>query len=113
MFTLFIVIVLKIYFTVHLYNYVLFQLYYHSAADSETIFDYIPKEIMPIEIGGSGQTLQNLNGWSIISLVIKIHTAILNCFLYSIRWYIWQSQGNEKMVLRRRKIQSRWTKTSG
>jgi len=41
-------------------------LYYHSAADSETIFDYIPKEIMPIEIGGSGQTLQNLSGGSII-----------------------------------------------
>ncbi|XP_060865337.1 alpha-tocopherol transfer protein-like [Metopolophium dirhodum] len=37
------------------------KLYYHSAADSETIFDYIPKEIMPIEIGGSGQTLQNLS----------------------------------------------------
>ncbi|KAL5241687.1 hypothetical protein ACI65C_009097 [Semiaphis heraclei] len=37
------------------------KLIYHSTADSETIFDYIPKEIMPIEIGGSGQTLQKLH----------------------------------------------------
>ncbi|CAH1711992.1 alpha-tocopherol transfer protein-like [Aphis gossypii] len=37
------------------------KLYYHSTADPESIFEYIPKEIMPIEIGGSGQPLKNIN----------------------------------------------------
>ncbi|XP_060842651.1 alpha-tocopherol transfer protein-like [Rhopalosiphum padi] len=37
------------------------KMYYHSTTDPEAIFEYIPKEMMPIEIGGSGQSLKNIN----------------------------------------------------
>lgn len=39
----------------------LLQLFYHSV-DSETIFDHIPREVMPIEIGGSEKSLKIING---------------------------------------------------
>jgi len=42
-------------------NYILFQLHYHSV-DSETIFDYIPKEILPNEIGGFEKSVKDING---------------------------------------------------
>lgn len=37
------------------------QLFYHPI-DSDSIFDYIPKEIMPTEIGGTGKSLKLLSG---------------------------------------------------
>lgn len=42
-------------------NYVVFQLFYHSV-NSETIFEHVPKEIMPIEFGGSGKSIKDING---------------------------------------------------
>lgn len=41
--------------------FVLPQLFYH-AVDSETIFDYIPREIMPVELGGSEKSLKIIDG---------------------------------------------------
>jgi len=50
-----------IYLVIYKSNYILFQLHYHSI-DSETIFDYIPKEIMPNEIGGFEKSVKDVNG---------------------------------------------------
>jgi len=36
------------------------KLHYHSI-NSESIFDFIPKDIMPVEIGGTGQCLKDIN----------------------------------------------------
>lgn len=36
-------------------------MFYHSV-DSDTIFDHIPKEIMPTEIGGSGKSSKIVYG---------------------------------------------------
>lgn len=53
----------------------LFQLFYHSV-DSDTIFDHIPKEIMPTEIGGSGKSSKLVDGKQII-YKLKIKKQVL------------------------------------
>lgn len=49
------------YVNIYAHFYILFQLFYHSV-DSETIFDHIPREIMPIEFGGSGKSSKIVDG---------------------------------------------------
>lgn len=39
----------------------IFQIHIHK--NKEELFDYVPKEILPVELGGEGGTVDEIIGW--------------------------------------------------